>query len=134
MNVDSKGLSPEASQRVYDIVRAYVYRRTEEKSSIAWDQIKGKKVKDPTSGRERIDYPKEYVEARQKVCRDAFLRLRSCKSREDFVAFFTATFCAVPQFLPPEEYRELSRMLLDTENWSDARALAMLALSGLANL
>jgi len=122
----------ELSKRVHDLVSAYVYRKTEAKSGIKWEDFKEKKITDPATGRVRTDVPQPYRDAREKVCTDAFLRLRSCKSREDFITYFTGTICSVPQFLPQEEYQKFSSALLSGEAWIEVKALAMLALSALS--
>ncbi len=122
------------SKRLYDMTQAYVMYKTEAKSGIKWDFFKGKFKTDPDTGRTRLDVPPKYREAREKVCKDAFLKLRSCRSREDFIAYFTGTICSVPQFLPPDEYRKIATSLLDENKWEDANALVMLALSGLARI
>jgi CRISPR-associated protein Cmx8 len=123
------------NRRIYRLVREYVMRKTEIKSGgIKWDDFKDKKIKDQATGKEIIDIPSKYREAREKVCSDAFLRLRSCKSREDFVTYFTGTLCSVPQYLPMNEYDELSVELLDGDKWMEIKSLAMLALSGLSRV
>ncbi len=118
--------------RIHNLVRGYVYQRTEKKSGIPYDSFKNKKR--VVDGKERMDVPQGYREAREKVCSNAFLRLRASRSREDFVAYFTGTICSVPQFLPKDDFIELSRALLDGDRWEDARALAMLALSSLSRI
>jgi CRISPR-associated protein Cmx8 len=120
------------AQQIHGLVRSYVFRRTESKSGIKWDDFKDRKIVDSGTGRARIDVPPKYREAREKVCTEAFLRLRACRSREDFVGYFTGTICSVPQYLPPAEYDALSRIVLDENRWEDAKALAMLALSALS--
>lgn len=123
------------NRRIYGLVFEYVMRKTEIKSGgIKWDDFKDKKIKDQTTGKEVIDIPPKYREAREKVCTDAFLRLRSCKSKEDFVTYFTGTLCSVPQYLPMNEYDELSVELLDGDKWIEIKSLAMLALSGLSRV
>lgn len=121
-------------QRVHSIVKAYVYRKSESKSGIKWDDFKNKKVKDESTGKERINVPAKYREVREKVCADAFLRLRACKAREDFVSYFTGTICSVPQFLPEAEYHTVADAILTDERWEEVKALTMLALSGLSNV
>ena len=120
------------AKRVHDLVSAYVYRKTEARSGIKWEEFKDKKVTDPKTGAQRVAVPPRYSEAREKVCSGAFLRLRACKSREDFVDYFSGTICSVPQYLPDQEYRKLTAALLCGEQWVDVKALAMLALSGLS--
>jgi len=122
------------SQRVHSLVKAYVYRKSESKSGMKWDDFKNKKVKDESTGKERINVPKRYREVREKVCADAFLRLRACKAREDFVSYFTGTICSVPQFLPEAEYQIVADAILTDERWEEVKALTMLALSGLSNV
>jgi CRISPR-associated protein Cmx8 len=116
-------------ERIHDLITAYVVRKTEVKSGIRWDDIKDKWVTD-AAGRRRRDVPPRYQDARQKVCMDAFLRLRSCRSREDFVSYFTGTICSVPQYLPESEYGLVAEALLSEDRWEDVKALSMLALSG----
>ncbi len=124
----------ELSKRVHDLVSAYVYRRTEARCGIKWKNFKDRKKKNPDTGRLELDVPQSYRDAREKVCSGAFLHLRSCKSREDFVEYFAGTICSVPQYLPEEEYQKLVTALLEGETWMDVKALAMLALSGLSRV
>lgn len=126
--------APAMTERIYKLVRGYVMTRTEKKSGIAWDSFKERKIRDPQTGAERIDVPPRYRDVRESVCTDAFLRMRACRSRQDFVDYFTGTICSVPQFLPPGEYQAVSSAILDGEGWEDAKALAMLALSGLSRI
>ncbi len=121
-------------ERVHSLIRAYVLRKAEGKSGIKWDDIKAKKVTDPSTGKERLDVPPKYREVREKVCTEAFLRLRACRSREDFIAYFTGTICSVPQYLPEGEYQTLATALLSDERWEEVKALAMLALAGLSRV
>lgn len=123
--------APDPAIMIYKLVRAYVQSRTERKSGITWDSIKDRKTKSD-DGKERIDIPPRYREARESVCTDAFLRMRACRSRQDFIDYFTGTVCSVPQYLPSAAFEQVSVMLLDAENWEDMKALAMLALSGLS--
>lgn len=132
--MNDAGETSDLSRRVHNMVTAYVNRKSEAKSGIKWADFKDKKIKDPQTGKERLDVPQRYREAREKVCADAFLRLRSCKSKEDFVSYFAGTICSVPQFLPSAEYEKLALALLDKERWQEARALAMLALSALSQI
>lgn len=122
------------SQRVHGLVKAYVYRKSESKSGIKWDDFKDKKVKDESTGKDRINVPQRYRDVRQKICADVFLRLRACKAREDFVSYFTGTICSVPQYLPEAEYQTVADAILDDERWEEVKALTMLALSGLSNV
>ncbi|OQW34297.1 MAG: hypothetical protein A4E19_02215 [Nitrospira sp. SG-bin1] len=109
------------SQCIHGLVKAYVYRKSKAKSGIEWDG-------------DRNNVPAKYRDAREKVCRDAFLRLRACKAKEDFVSYFTGTICSVPQYLPEAEYQTVADAMLTDERWEEVKALAMLALSGFSNV
>jgi CRISPR-associated protein Cmx8 len=121
-------------ERVYNLVWGFVRRRTEVKSGIRWEDFKGRRVVDPTTGKDRLDVPQKYREIRERVCTDAFLRLRGCRAREDFVSYFTGTICSVPQYLPEAEYQAVASAMLSEERWEEVKALAMLALSGLSRV
>ena len=99
------------SERVYKLVQAYVFRKTESKSGIKWDDFKNKRVKDSITNREKIDVPERYRGQRERVCTDAFLRFRACHAKEDFVSYFTGTICSVPHYLPEAEYQALADAL-----------------------
>jgi CRISPR-associated protein Cmx8 len=118
--------------RVHGMVRSYVRRRTEERSRITWDSFKDNRA--PTdSGGARVNIPKEYSEAQEKVCSDVFFALRSARTREDFVTYFTGTICSVPQFLPEAEYQGIAIALLRKDDtWEDIKSLSMLAISALS--
>jgi CRISPR-associated protein Cmx8 len=122
------------TNRVWRLVRSYVFTRTERKCGISWDSFRDRKIKDPQSSTERIDVPQKYRDARESICQTAFLRVRSCHSREDFIDYFTGTICSVPQFLPEDEYTKVSLILLDENRWEEMKALTMLALSGVSRL
>jgi CRISPR-associated protein Cmx8 len=122
------------SERVYKLVQSYVYRKTESKSGIKWDDFKNKRVKDPNTNRERIDVPQRYREIRERVCMDAFLRLRACHAKEDFVSYFTGTLCSVPHYLPEADYQAVADALLSNERWEEVKALSMLALSSFSRV
>ncbi len=114
------------STRVNDMVRAYVLRRTEARSAMRWEDYTKLSDNDPRRA--------NYRDAREKVCADAFLALRSRRSRQDFVEYFTGTICSVPQYLPQGDYHGLAGALLAADGWEEVKALSMLALSGLARL
>jgi CRISPR-associated protein Cmx8 len=117
------------------MIAEYVYRRTERRSGIKWDDFKDRRVTDPESGRTHVDVPVAYREAREKVCTDAFLAMRAWKSREDFVTYFTGTICAEAQFLPFADFQELAAALLGNDDrWEQVKALSMLALSALSRV
>lgn len=132
---DMVGTTFALSKRVHDIVEQYVRQRTEAKSGIKWADFKDRRITDPTTGRTRIDVPQRYQEVREKVCQDAFLSMRACRSREDFVTYFTGTICAVPQYLPMGEYQALAEALLGGDDeWEQVKALSMLTLSALSRV
>ena len=122
------------TERVYKLVQAYVFRKTESKSGIKWDDFKNRKVTDPRTNRERIDVPQRYREAREKVCMDAFLRFRACYAKEDFVSYFTGTICSVPHYLPEAEYQTVADTILSDVRWEEVKTLAMLALSSFSRV
>jgi CRISPR-associated protein Cmx8 len=122
------------TERVYKLVQAYVFRKTDSKSGIKWDDFKDRKVKDPRTNRERIDVPQRYREARERVCTDAFLRFRACHAKEDFVSYFTGTICSVPHYLPEAEYQFVADAILSDVRWEEVKALAMLALSSFSRI
>jgi CRISPR-associated protein Cmx8 len=119
--------------RVRSMMSQYVRRRTVAKCGIeenfpAWTTV-------DANGRRTVNPPQPYREARERVCQDAFLAMRACRSRQDFATYFTGTICAVPQFLPEEEFRGIAAALLaDDDRWEDVRTLAMLALSDLSRV
>ncbi|MFN7932977.1 MAG: hypothetical protein U0R19_06595 [Bryobacteraceae bacterium] len=122
----------EIASRIFRLVQTYVISRAERKTGIPWDSFKDKRKKDEASGRERMDVPEKFREARESIATQAFLRARACRSRQDFVDFFSGTVCSVPQFLPREEFERISVALLDEERWEDLKSLTMLALSSVS--
>lgn len=115
------------ARRVHSIVREYVYRKTDARTNMKRADFP--EIVDPNTGRRRRQIPQDYLAAQRKVCEDAFLTMRSRRSRQDFVEYFTATICAVPHFLPDREYQALAVELLADDGWERVKALAMLALS-----
>lgn len=112
------------ARRVYDVVRTYVTRRTEEKSGIAFDSFKDKK-----NDKGQIITPTPYRDAKEKVCLDAFLAIRG-RNDQDFVEYFAGTICSVPQFLSSDDFVDLSRALF--EDWEKTKTLSLLALSAVS--
>jgi len=101
----SKEGVPNLQKRVYDMVAAYVYRKSEDRSAIPWESIKDQLK---TQGNHQVQ---QYREAREKVCKGAFLAVRSRKSREEFTTFLPArsarfhSFCHRTSTMPlPERY------------------------------
>jgi CRISPR-associated protein Cmx8 len=119
MTTQSAVPKTDLATRVHEMVRAYVMRRTERRSPIKWEEFK----ETTDEGRK-----KAYRLAREKVCTDAFLAMRSRRAREEFRDYFVGTICAVPQYLPEGDYRDIAGALA-TDRWEEVRSLAMLALS-----
>ena len=107
--------------RVYGLVRQYVNRRTEDKSGLKYESF-GKNKDDEG----RVRYPPKYLEAKEKVCSDAFLAMRGRRD-EAFIEYFVGTICSVPQFLPRNDYEGVCKALMT--DWQKVKTLAMLALS-----
>jgi CRISPR-associated protein Cmx8 len=121
------------------IIQRLVYRYVEGRA----EAKTGKKVKDfqvmkGDDGKERRNYPKEFREAEQRVCSDAFLAMRS-RHDQDFVEFFAGSVCSVAQFLRQDEYQFLIQTLMTKPDpnpvgrkglsWEDVKAIAMIAVS-----
>jgi CRISPR-associated protein Cmx8 len=110
-------------RRIYEMIGAYVRYKTEAKSGFKWADFKDKKTAEG-----KMAIPPDYVQARQKVCGDIFLAMRS-RREQDFLEFFASTICSVPQFLPPDDYIFVSQALLEDGGWERVKALSMLALA-----
>jgi CRISPR-associated protein Cmx8 len=117
---------PPLEDLVFRLVRNYVQRKTEEKSGLKWDDFKDRKIKDEKTGRERIEIPQAYSDAKEKVASGTFLAMRS-RREQDFVDYFTATICSVGQFLPEDDFRIVADALL--RNRENVKTLTLLALS-----
>ena len=96
MTEDTAPKPQSLEKRIYDMIGAYVRQKTEAKSKMKWGDFKDKKTPEG-----KMAIPPAYIEARQKVCTDAFLAMRSRREQE-FIEYFTGTICAVPQFLPAD--------------------------------
>jgi CRISPR-associated protein Cmx8 len=119
--MDEQTRENQLAMRIYRLIQTYVNVRTEEKSSRRYQDISKQKDADG-----RISYPREYREAREKVCSDAFLAMRGRRDQE-FIEYFTGTICSVPQYLKQEEYVNVAGVLMS--DWEKVKTLAMLALS-----
>jgi CRISPR-associated protein Cmx8 len=108
-------------RRIYGLIRAYVNHKTEVKSGKKYEDFKNNK-----DNRGYVLWPKEYREAREKVCTDAFLAMRG-RREQDFVEYFTGTICSIPQYLPEEDYLIVTDALIS--DWEKVKTLSMLALS-----
>jgi CRISPR-associated protein Cmx8 len=121
MEASERISTDELALRVYSMIRSYVSRKTEKRCGKSYANFKASGYKDG-----------QYIEANNKVCMDAFLAIRGRKDHREFVNYFTATICSVPQFLGDEQYRQLSVALLDPEQWESQKSLSKLALSALS--
>ena len=101
-------------------------RKTEDKSGLKWENFKDKRIKDERTGRERVDVPPAYREAREKVASGTFLEMRS-RREQAFVDHFIATFCSVKQFLSEEDFQLVAEALL--KQHENVKTLTLLALS-----
>jgi CRISPR-associated protein Cmx8 len=111
---------------IHRLVESYVNRKTEDKSGLKWESFKDKKVKDERTGKERVDVPPAYREAREKVASGTFLEMRS-RREQAFVDHFTATFCSVKQFLSEDDFQLVAEALLNQHE--NVKTLTLLALS-----
>jgi CRISPR-associated protein Cmx8 len=130
MTTGSTPLAASLETLVYRLVRTYVRAKTEQRSGITYTSFKENKVKDER-GRERVDYPRAYTEAREKVCSDLFLGLRSRRD-DDFVSYFTGTIGSVaqgPNLSAEGDFRVIAQALLDDNQRRDVQTLAMLAVA-----
>ena len=118
---------PQLETLIYSLVRNYVNRKTENKCGITWDNItKRPKLKDEKTGRERLDIPKDYSDAREKIVSDVFLAMRS-RREQDFVDYFTATICSVGQYLPAADFPTVAQALIQEPD--KVKTITLLALS-----
>ncbi|MDW7730065.1 MAG: type I-MYXAN CRISPR-associated protein Cmx8 [Bacillota bacterium] len=106
---------------VYRLIRAYVNYKSEAKSGKNYDDFKNNQ-----DDKGKVIYPREYAEARGRVCTDAFLAMRGRRD-QNFIEYFTGTICSVPQWLPEEDYLAVSQALIS--EWEKVKTLSMLALS-----
>ena len=115
---------------VYRLVHAHVRNQAEQRSGIRFESFRDKKIKDHW-GRERIEFPDGYVEAREAICAELFLGFRARRESE-FTGYFSEIVASVAQGanLPGEsEFKLIAEALLDPQRWQDVRTLAMLAVS-----
>lgn len=120
-NLMAEQTDDKLAHHVYRLIRAYVNYKSESKSGINYDGFKHNKDEQG-----RVVYPRDYVEARSRLCIEAFLAMRG-RREQNFVEYFTGTICSVPQWLPEEEYLAVSRALIN--DWEKVKTLSMLALS-----
>ncbi len=110
---------------VRDLVRTYVIRKTEARTGISWEAFRNGQL----DGNKAQDFRKRY----EKVCEDLFLAVRGRRHRDAFVAYLAETIGSVPQYLPEADLVALNRAL-QGENWSDVRALVLLATAAVSGL
>jgi len=116
------GSDDKLARRVYQLTRAYVMHRTEDKAGLSWKAfIESTRQEDAS----------KYREVNAKVCSDAFLAMRGRRDA-DFVEYFTGTICSVPQYLPEDEFLGVSAALMS--DWQKVKTLSMLALSAHSQL
>lgn len=123
MNEEEKG--QQFSLRIYQMIQTYVRKKAEERSKVQY-----KDFALAEDGKKRI-YPKEYREAVEHVCSQAFLAMRGRRDK-DFIEYFTGSICSVPQFLTAQDYQTVSSVLI--EDWEQIKTLSMLALSACSYL
>lgn len=107
---------PNLETILYRLVGTYISIKIKNKYGLKYD----KEMKE--------DEVSKYREYREKVARDAFLAIRS-RTGVDFVDYFTATLCSVPQHMREVDFAFLSRALLDDGKRDEVRTLTLLALS-----
>ncbi len=105
--------------RIHNLIRNYVRRKAESRSKIKLNEL-------PKDSNGKRIYPKDYRDAVEKVCLDAFLAMRG-RREHDFVEYFTGTLCSVPHYLPEEDYLLVSQTLINEPD--KVKTLAMLAVS-----
>ena len=60
---------------VHRLVQNYVNRKTEDRCRMKWEDFKDNKIKDEKTGKERVNIPAEYLEAKEKTGLSLFLEL-----------------------------------------------------------
>jgi CRISPR-associated protein Cmx8 len=111
---------------IHRLVQTYVLRRTEEKCGLKWEDFKNKKVRDEKTGKERVDVPQAYREAKEHVASSIFLEMRS-RREQAFVDHFVGTFGSVKQYLPEDDFQTVAEALLKKPE--DVKTITLLALS-----
>ncbi len=106
------------------LIRNYVTRKSEDKSGIKFDSI-------PRNDKGFPNYPPPYREAVEKVASDAFLAMRS-RREQDFIEYFTAQICFVPQWLPEDDFLLVTQTLLNDPD--RVKTISMMALSAASAL
>lgn len=129
------------------IVNAYVEWRAEKKTGIKVSGLEKVPVKnkrgEPLKKKNGETlmlpaYPKEFREAQQRVCADAFLSMRS-RHDQDFVGYFAGSICQANHRMSQDNYQFLVGVLMTNPDpnpvgrkrlsWEDIKAIAMIAVS-----
>jgi CRISPR-associated protein Cmx8 len=119
LSMNERNADSHLTQCIQRLVRAYVRRKSEDKSKIKFDSI-------PKNEKGFPNYPQPYREAVEKVCSDAFLAMRS-RREQDFIEYFTSELCAVPQWLPEDDFLLVTNALLNEPD--RVKTISMMALS-----
>lgn len=109
------------------MVRNYIHRKAEDRSGIRFDSFRNVKVKDEHSGKERMDVPKPYREAQEKVATKIFLEVRS-RHHQEFTQYFADCFGSVAQRIGSEDDFQLITQAILTRP-ADVRTMTLLAIS-----
>jgi len=117
MKVTTESEPKTLEQLVYQAVRTYVLGRLGSKYGLKWADVGTNPA-----------LKQDYEDKKSKLAREAFLAVRS-RTGDDFVSYFTATLCSVPQRLGEQGYLELARGLADENEVERIRSLTLLALS-----
>lgn len=109
---------------VFQLVKNYVGRKLKAKFGLEW-KTEWKALESEELSK-RADYLK-YVEMKAKIAKSAFLDIRSRTEQTDFINYFVASLCSVPQHMKPEAYVDLTQALY--QETDKIRTLTLLALS-----
>jgi len=112
---------------IFRLVKTYVNQKLQEKYQLDWNQEwnnLSKEEKEKLSSRK--DY-QEYKDKKGKIAKSAFLDVRSRTERMEFINYFAASLCSVPQHMKPEDYQRLTQALFKEPE--KVRTLTLLALS-----
>jgi CRISPR-associated protein Cmx8 len=119
LSMNERNADDHLTQCIQRLVRAYVRRKSEDKSRIKFDSI-------PKNEKGFPNYPQPYRDAVEKVCGDAFLAMRS-RREQDFIEYFTSALCAIPQWLPEDDFLLVTNALLNEPD--RVKTISMMALS-----
>lgn len=122
---------PEYSRQklILRLVRNYVTCKLNNKHDIEW-KSEWTTLRKTKEGREQLDKLRDYQEFNEKkakIAKSAFLDIRSRTEKMDFINYFAATLCSVPQHMKEEDFVQLTQDLY--EKTEEVRTLTLLALS-----